>query len=342
MWGGRRSTGTHFTCFTGIQVQILTLRKLHSFAGCGVPTNVADFKKCRGRERDWKRVKVLVLDEVSMLDAAFVDWLDVTVRVLRGKCHSEKAFGGIQLIFSGDFLQLPAPGTKFDASITDFSRSLRKGERSRGEEEEEDRQVPVSMQQLRAYVFQSACFKEAKFRVVELTKVFRQVDRAFIQLLAKVRIGCVDREAMQFFGGQAMRRELPIDNIKPTQLFCTNAKVDEINRDELRKLDGRLQVYQARDSFSYHAEASEAGSRRLRACELVSSSSQVASTLSLKVGAQVMLTKNMAEWGLVNGSRGVVVDFITAQAAIERLERALLSPLAEEQLRYVEAAAARG
>ena len=72
-----------------------------------MPTNVADFKKCRARERDWKRVKVLVLDEVSMLDAAFVDWLDVTVRVLRGECHSEKAFGGIQLIFSGDFLQLP-------------------------------------------------------------------------------------------------------------------------------------------------------------------------------------------------------------------------------------------
>jgi ATP-dependent DNA helicase PIF1 len=198
------------------------------------------------------------------------------------------------------------------------------------------------MQQLRAYVFQSACFKEAKFRVVELTKVFRQVDRAFIQLLAKIRIGCVDRETMQFFGGQAMRRELPLDNIKPTQLFCTNAKVDEINRDELLKLNGRVQVYHARDSFSYHAEATEAGSRRLRACELVSGSSQVASTLSLKVGAQVMLTKNMAEWGLVNGSRGVVVDFITAEEAIQRLERALLSPLAEEQLRYVEAAIARG
>ena len=75
---------------------------------------------------------------------------------------------------------------------------------------------------------------------------------------------------------------------------------------------------EARDSFSYHAEASEA------------------------VGAEVMLTKNMAEWGLVNGSRGVVVDFITAEAAIQRLERALLSPLAEEQLRYVEAAAVRG
>ena len=50
---------------------------------------------------------VNLVSTVGMLDAAFVDCLDVTLRVLRGKCHSEKAFGGIQLIFSGDSLQLP-------------------------------------------------------------------------------------------------------------------------------------------------------------------------------------------------------------------------------------------
>jgi len=53
----------------------------------------------------WRNMDVLVLDEVGMLSADLLDWIDNEVRSIRGK-DLDKAFGGIQLIFVGDFAQL--------------------------------------------------------------------------------------------------------------------------------------------------------------------------------------------------------------------------------------------
>ena len=76
------------TAPTGVAAINVGGQTLHSFAGCGVPTSVADFNGRMWRRRQtWQGLKVLVVDEVSMLDAAFLDWLDVTVRGFRGKRH---------------------------------------------------------------------------------------------------------------------------------------------------------------------------------------------------------------------------------------------------------------
>lgn len=66
-----------------------------------------------GRAQQWRRCKHLIIDEISMVDSTYFDKLEAVARAVRKK---EIPFGGIQLILSGDFLQLPPvtkqPGTK--------------------------------------------------------------------------------------------------------------------------------------------------------------------------------------------------------------------------------------
>ena len=89
----------------------LGAQTIHSLAGVGVPHTASNFEKMLAPYivKKWKKIEVLVLDEVGMLSADFLDWMDVYVRKARRK--PLKAFGGIQLIFVGDFAQLgPIPG----------------------------------------------------------------------------------------------------------------------------------------------------------------------------------------------------------------------------------------
>ena len=96
------------------------------------------------------------------------------------------------------------------------------------------------------------------------------------------------------------------DCIVPTKLYCTNRRVDEENSTRLADLEGRALVYEALDSFGGLA-ATEADARK-KISE--GAESKVVACLKLKKGAQVVLLRNIdQEKGLVNGSRGVVVDF---------------------------------
>ena len=283
------------TAPTGVAAINVGGQTLHSFAGCGVPKCVASLGELMWRRRKtWEGLKVLVVDEVSMLDAAFLDWLDVTVRGFRGKRHSEKAFGGIQLIFTGDFHQLPAvKGKSLPSSHQRPSQDLSQGRP--GQATAGHKVLPVALRDLTACIFQSACFKEANFHVVELTKVFRQEDVEFVSMLARVRKGDVDDKVLRFFGKLA--RKLPEDAIKPTQLMCLVKDVHKENCEQLRALPGTTHWYRANDSFHYNDEATgyDRTQRKLETCELMKEDSQVAKVVELKVGAQVMLTKNMLQ-----------------------------------------------
>jgi ATP-dependent DNA helicase PIF1 len=283
------------TAPTGVAAINVGGQTLHSFVGCGVPTCVASFGELMWRRRQtWEGLKVLVVDEVSMLDAAFLDWLDVIVRGFRGKRHSEKAFGGIQLIFTGDFHQLPAvKGKSLPSSHQRPGQDLSHGRP--GQATGGDKVLPVALRDLTACIFQSACFKEANFHVVELTKVFRQEDVEFVSMLARVRKGDVDDKVLRFFGKLA--RKLPEDAIKPTQLMCLVKDVHKENCEQLRALPGMTHWYRANDSFDYNVEATgyDRSQRKLETCELMKEDSHVAKVVELKVGAQVMLTKNMLQ-----------------------------------------------
>ena len=93
------------------------------------------------------------------------------------------------------------------------------------------------------------------------------------------------------------------DGILPTKLYCTNVNVDAENSSRLAALPGQAVTFRSTDTF--RGECTADAQQKLR--DLVEK--KAVASLDLKLGAQCLLTKNMPDLGLVNGSRGVVVGF---------------------------------
>ena len=290
---------------TGVAAVICQGQTLHSFAGCGVPSVVSDFDKCWKLKAVWLDVVVLIMDEISMVEPAYLDWLDVTVRSIRKTPN--KAFGGIQLIFCGDFGQLPGicKGVSLARECpikSNFKVS----------------QIPVHVDQFQSYVFQTVCWRDAKFEYGELTKVFRQSEIAMVSALTKIRRGQLDDDVMAFITACTLRELPPDDEIKPTMLYARNKDVDAENATNLQALPGPLVTFQAINSV-FPERGAPAWAREKMLRDSFFSSALVPDVVLLKVGAQVMLTKNLPEEGLVNGSRGVVKHFIEKAQTVEIL-----------------------
>lgn len=136
---------------------------LHSFLNIpfGVlgPTAAADSKFFPGKKFLANTIDVLIIDEISMVRADVMDFVDKKLRMYR---QNPEPFGGIQLVMFGDLHQLP-PVVKSEER--EIMESLYRG----------------------PYFFNASVFREKGFRVVELTHIFRQSDENFISLLNNIR-----------------------------------------------------------------------------------------------------------------------------------------------------------
>ena len=97
------------TASTGLAACNIGGVTLHSFAGIGlgkeaVPELVKKIKKSAKAKQRWMRTKVLIIDEISMVDGDLFDKLEAIARAIR---NNGRPFGGIQLVITGDFFQLP-------------------------------------------------------------------------------------------------------------------------------------------------------------------------------------------------------------------------------------------
>lgn len=217
----------------------------------------------------------LIIDEVSMMSPALLEKASALFKLIRSNCG---AFGGLQVIMVGDFFQLGA---------INVLRPL----------------------------FMTPVFYECVHERVLLTKLWRQADASFAELLGRMRTAQLTDADLE-----ALRSRVGVDvsrfGVAPTILYSTNRDVDAINDAELVKLAGETHVFRRhaghcslrggfRPSRHMGNEASEKVLekflRDLRDAEV-----------GLKVGAQVMLTYNFMDYGLANGSRGIVEDFVEA------------------------------
>eukprot|EP00980_Cylindrotheca_fusiformis_P000562 scaffold146_cov107-Cylindrotheca_fusiformis.AAC.1 len=168
----------------------------------------------------------------------------------------------------------------------------------------------------RGFAFQSHFWKRANFVIVELDEVFRQSNPTFVKILHEIRKGRVTLEAQAFL--RNCSRPLPVGDVKPTLLYARNAKVDIENQSELDKLPGEVSIFNATDlvqpDFRHKDEDWESAEKELWQSDFFRKCI-AERELKLKVGAQVMVVKNVAKGrtGLVNGSRGVVVGFSSTQ-----------------------------
>jgi ATP-dependent DNA helicase PIF1 len=291
------------TASTGVAALQACGQTLHSLAGAGVPDVVADFEKCRKLRDGWRKMAVLIIDEVSLLEAAYIDYLDAMVREIR-HCP-DKAFGGLQLIWVADFLQLK--GISSGVSLASRCPVVSNFKSDK---------IPVHVRQFDAYAFQTMAFRDAKFVVAELKTIFRQSEVVMIEALMKIRRGVVDDSVRAFVASCA--QELPSDDgIMPTVLYALNKNVEMVNQSKLDALPSKEEVYVARDSV--HCDiGSPPWTREKLLRDPFFKSGPASDRMVLKVGAQVILTQNL-DRVLVNGSRGVVKHFETKEKAIEDL-----------------------
>ena len=195
-----------------------------------------------------KKIQVLLIDECSMMRADLMDAIDESLRKNRG---INKVFGGVQIVMFGDLLQLsPVVNENTEGSAVE------------------------SIYPDGSYFFHSKVFHQAHFKINELTKIFRQTDKSFIDLLNKFRIAKVDEKDLAAINTRYQGDDFLVpDGV--ILLSTTNAKVDQINNSKLAELDHKLFEYEGVIKGDF--KDSECPSPR---------------NLKLKVGAQVMLTKN--------------------------------------------------
>uniref|UniRef100_A0A671XU82 ATP-dependent DNA helicase PIF1 n=1 Tax=Sparus aurata TaxID=8175 RepID=A0A671XU82_SPAAU len=157
----------------------------------------------------------------------------------------------------------------------------------------------------------SFCFQARSWRKViqlnmELTEVRRQTDQSFISLLQAVRVGRVTEEVTAKLMESAYH-QIERDGILATRLCTHKDDVELTNENKLQQLPGSVRVFEALDSDPALVKTIDAHS-------------PVSRLIQLKVGAQVMLTKNLdVTRGLVNGARGVVVAFESGKHGLPRV-----------------------
>ncbi|XP_073922308.1 ATP-dependent DNA helicase PIF1 isoform X2 [Castor canadensis] len=146
------------------------------------------------------------------------------------------------------------------------------------------------------FCFQAKSWRRCVPVTLELTEVWRQADKTFISLLQAVRLGrCSDEVTRQLRGTAA--HKVGRDGIVATRLCTHQDDVVLTNERRLQELPGEVHSFEAMDSNPELAQTLDA-------------QCPVSQLLQLKLGAQVMLVKNLAvSRGLVNGARGVVVGF---------------------------------
>jgi len=273
------------TATTGIAAANIGGQTLHSFAGIGLGFGGAQkltkqiVKKTSAVEK-WQQAKVLVVDEISMLDGGLFGKLEQIARHVR---KSPLPFGGLQLVLCGDFLQLPPVVNKYDVE-----NDVQKG-----------------------FCFEAPAWKNCGLDrgIVFLQQCVRQAgDVAFADVLNEVRLGKVSPKTRELLKAchTDVKGPPPDDGIIPTKLYCLNRDVDKENSLQLDRLPGESVVLKAEDDWGYKEDPTEKSERTNLVDTL---NKRVPKQLHLKVGAQVILIKNRAGCGLVNGSRGTVVAF---------------------------------
>lgn len=174
------------TASTGLAACHIEGITLHSFAGVGLgketaPELVKKIKKNAKSKGRWQRAKVLIIDEVSMVDGDLYDKLEHIARAIK---NNGRPFGGIQLVVTGDFFQLPP--------------------------------VP-DRNKIAKFAFDAATWNTSIEHTILLTHVFRQKDPIFANMLNEMRLGKLNPTSIKAF--RDLSRPLHYDDeISATEL----------------------------------------------------------------------------------------------------------------------------
>lgn len=204
------------TASTGLASCILEGQTLHSWAGIGLgkepaPELVKKVKRNPKSRQRWQRTKVLIIDEISMVDGQLFDKLEQIARTIR---NNGRPFGGIQLVFTGDFFQLPpVPDRNTEAK----------------------------------FVFEAVNWATCIQHTILLTHVFRQKDEEFAKMLNEMRLGKMSPGTIRAF--KSLSRPLNFkDDLEATELYPRREEVENANQNRMRRLSGQTMTFSAIDT----------------------------------------------------------------------------------------------
>lgn len=311
-------THTQVCAMTGCAAVLLECgaTTLHSWAGIGLCKNVEDhiiitrISMNKYKRKKWKQTNVLIIDEVSMMSKRLFELLDQIGKKIR---NNSKPFGGIQIVFSGDFYQLPPIGDRGDPDSHKFC-------------------------------FESPLWSETFDTQILLDKLFRQQDSDYRTILNQIREGHIDKKSCSILNScllqyKTIKKKSESDRtsplLRPVILLPKKDQVQSINNKELDKLTTNEFTYTYYDTLEENVKVSNTisqlssslsdshitdtktktkpSSKREQQNEkqFLANNAIFEQNLTLKIGCQVMCIVNLdVEYGICNGSTGIITKFV--------------------------------
>lgn len=274
------------TASTGIAALNIGGMTIHRWAGIGIgdkpikglALNIlgSTYPYYREIKNRIQGTDIIVIDEISMLGGYFLNYLNKFFQIIRS---SDQPFGGIQIVSTGDFLQLP----------------------------------PVRKNQKEPYdwAFKSEAWQEGDFKAFELTKVHRQSDPYFIEMLAGMRTGWMNQRAVGLLRSRVS--SFPAASI--TRIFPTNNAVKAWNQAQIDELPGEALTYE----METNADPLDDGHQK--ALSFLKTNMPADEILTLKPGCLVMVTVNTyhRDMGWADCMNGEVGEFVEYHGAHDGL-----------------------
>jgi ATP-dependent DNA helicase PIF1 len=273
-------------------------RTIHSWSGIktargAVEMVVAGVLRNKRTVAVWRKIKILIIDEVSMMSEKIFNILNEIGKKSR---RSSSPFGGIQVVFTGDFYQLPPVPTVGEPSTEKF------------------------------------CFESVDWPIVfplknhiQLVTMFRQTDPLYIEILQQIRIGELTEENKKILQGYVKREYDPVkhNDCILTKLFPIRSKADYVNQAQFSKIEEEEYTFECikkTDCSTYIENNIPLSLEAMMKCraleqkdiefelETLLSNTGCNESISLKKGCAVMCTVNIdMESGICNGSQGTII-----------------------------------
>jgi len=198
------------TASTGIAATGMGGITIHSWSGIGIRDNLSksDLQEIAEKKHIKNKVKkasVLIIDEISMLHHFRLDLIDKVIREIK---NSPEPFGGMQVVFCGDFFQLPPVRKSYDPEAF--------------------------------FAYHSDAWKSLDLKICYLSEQHRQSDLEYLKVLNAIRDAAVDTETMKIL----KTRFNKVAEFEPTKLYSHNRDVNGENETELSKISGKVFEYE--------------------------------------------------------------------------------------------------
>ncbi len=201
------------TASTGIAATHLEGTTIHAWSGIGIKNslsmaNLRELKEKKYLKKNIDNSRVLIIDEISMLHKKQFDMVNEVLKFFK---ETDNPFGGIQLVISGDFFQLPPIGEYNETNRDKFS-------------------------------FMSRAWLDADLTICYLTEQFRQTDNKLNEILNEIRSGSVSQSAKAILNSNNNE----IESGEPAKLYTHNIDVDRINTEQLQLIKGKNKIFRAK------------------------------------------------------------------------------------------------